>query len=58
MTIDLPGYQAIEKFYESSRSSIYRTRRSVDLIPVILKTSSQESRSPQDLDRFQLEYVL
>jgi two-component system, sporulation sensor kinase A len=56
MTIYLPGYQAIEKFYESSRSSIYRARRSMDLIPVILKTSSQESRSPKEIDRFQVEY--
>jgi hypothetical protein len=58
MTIDLPGYQAIEKFYESSRSKIYRAIRSADLLPVILKISDRDSRSPQNLDRFQLEYEI
>ncbi|AFY92200.1 serine/threonine protein kinase [Chamaesiphon minutus] len=56
MTIDLPGYQAIEKFYESSRSVLYRARRCADLVPVILKIADRESRSPADIDRFQLEY--
>ncbi|MCC3576099.1 MAG: GAF domain-containing protein [Microcoleus sp. PH2017_40_RAT_O_B] len=54
--IDFPGYQAIEKFYESSRSVLYRARRCTDLVPVILKISNRESQSPQEIDRFQLEY--
>ncbi|PSB43844.1 protein kinase domain-containing protein [Chamaesiphon polymorphus] len=54
--INFPGYQAIEKFYESSRSMLYRARRSTDLMPVILKISNQQSRLPPEIDRFQLEY--
>ncbi len=50
------GYQAIEKLYESSRSLIYRARRSVDLTPVILKMLRQEYPSPQAIARFEMEY--
>jgi PAS domain S-box-containing protein len=54
--ITIPGYQAIEKLYESSRSLIYRAQRSVDLTPVILKMLRQEYPSPQEIARFQMEY--
>jgi two-component system, sporulation sensor kinase A len=58
MMIAIPGYQAIEKLYESSRSLIYRAQRSVDFTPVILKMLRQEYPSPQAIARFQMEYEI
>jgi PAS domain S-box-containing protein len=54
--IAIPGYQAIEKLYESSRSLIYRAQRSIDRTPVILKMLREEYPSPQAIARFQMEY--
>jgi two-component system, sporulation sensor kinase A len=64
--IVIPGYQAVEKLYESSRSITYRAQRSVDLTPVILKMLQQEYSSPQAnglpsapaIARFQMEYEI
>ncbi len=56
--IAIPGYQAVEKLYESSRSLIYRAQHGVDLTPVILKMLRQEYPSPQTIARFQMEYEI
>jgi PAS domain S-box-containing protein len=56
--IIIPGYQAVEKLYESSRSLIYRAQRSTDHIPVILKVLRQEYPSPKAIARFQIEYEI
>jgi PAS domain S-box-containing protein len=58
MMIAIPGYQAVEKFYESSRSLMYRAQRSVDRTSVILKMLRQEYPSPQAIARFQMEYEI
>jgi serine/threonine protein kinase len=58
MMIAIPGYQAVEKLYESSGSLIYRAQRSSDEIPVILKMLRQEYPSPQSIARFQMEYEI
>jgi PAS domain S-box-containing protein len=58
MMITIPGYQAVEKIYESSRSLIYRAQRSSDEIPVILKMLRQEYPSSQSIARFQMEYEI
>jgi two-component system, sporulation sensor kinase A len=56
--IAIPGYQAVEKLYESSRSLMYRAQRSVDRTSVILKMLRQEYPSPQEIARFQMEYEI
>jgi PAS domain S-box-containing protein len=54
----IPGYGAVEKRYESSRSLIYRAIRNSDGIPVMLKVMRQEYPSPSTIARFQLEHEI
>jgi histidine kinase len=54
----IPGYGAIEKRYESSRSLIYRATRSSDGMPVMLKVMRQRYPSPATIARFQKEYEI
>ncbi len=56
--ITVPGYQAVEKVYESSRSLVYRAHRSADQRPVMLKVLRQEYPSRQEIARFQREYEI
>ena len=52
----LYGYHDIEQCYESTRSLIYRAKRDIDDMPVILKVLRQEDLSPATIARFQMEY--
>ena len=56
--IGIPGYQLLEKIYESSNSLVYRALRDADDLPVIIKTLQQEYPSPQELIRYQQEYEM
>lgn len=56
--IAIPGYQILEKVYESSRSLLYRSQRNSDRACVILKILRQEYPSPQAIARFQMEYEI
>lgn len=56
--IAIPGYQVLEKVYESSRSLVYRSQRNSDRACVILKILRQEYPSPQAIARFQMEYKI
>jgi two-component system, sporulation sensor kinase A len=66
MMIAIPGYQAVKKLYESTRSLIYRAQCSVNspkatlcerisFIPNMLR---QEYPSSQEIARFQIEYQI
>ncbi|UBF30219.1 AAA family ATPase (plasmid) [Kovacikia minuta CCNUW1] len=54
--VAIPGYQVLEKLYESDRSLIYRAQRDLDQKPVLLKVLRQEYPSPAAVARFQMEY--
>jgi histidine kinase len=52
----LQGYQVIETLYESSKSRVYRGRRTLDHLPVILKILQPDNPSPEAIARFRAEY--
>jgi predicted ATPase/serine phosphatase RsbU (regulator of sigma subunit)/tRNA A-37 threonylcarbamoyl transferase component Bud32 len=52
----IAGCEVIAKLHESSRSLVYRGRRSIDQQPVILKTMQAEYPSLEELGRYQLEH--
>ena len=54
--ITISGYQIDTKIHESSNSLIYRGRRTLDNLPVILKAQKKEYPSPEEIARFRLEY--
>ncbi|MCB0213673.1 MAG: serine/threonine-protein kinase PknK, partial [Anaerolineae bacterium] len=54
--INISGYQIDKKIHESSNSLIYRGRRTLDNLPVILKAQKKEYPSPEEIARFRLEY--
>jgi len=54
--VTIPGYQIVEKLYESSKSLVYRGFRDSDEVPVILKVLRQEYPTPNAIARFKLEY--
>ncbi len=56
--IALPGYQVIEKIYESANSLVYRGLREQVHQPVILKLLKAEYPSPAEIARYQLEYEI
>jgi predicted ATPase/GAF domain-containing protein len=54
----IPGYQIINKIYESSHSLVYRGYRNRDNLPVILKVLKGDYPSPKELSRYHQEYEL
>src|SRR5215831_5227593 len=54
--LTLAGYEIHEQLSTSTRSQIFRARRSADQQPVIIKIPSPEFPSPQDLSRFRHEF--
>ena len=54
--IDIPGFQAGEKIYESVRSVVYRAKETEGDRPVILKTLKEEHPDPQEILRYRQEY--
>jgi predicted ATPase/signal transduction histidine kinase/tRNA A-37 threonylcarbamoyl transferase component Bud32 len=58
MTVTLPGYQLNKTFYSSSKTVIYRGRREVDNISVIVKTFSDEHPPLEEIARLRHEYQI
>lgn len=54
--VAIPGYQIVEKLYESAKSLVYRGIRDSDQIPVILKVLKEEYPTLDAIARFKLEY--
>lgn len=54
----MPGYQATELLYESSRTLIYRGLRSIDRQPIVLKQLKPDCVSPEAVAQFHAEYEL
>ncbi|MDJ1184889.1 AAA family ATPase [Roseofilum casamattae] len=56
--LSLPGYQTLEKIYDSSNSEVYRAIRQQDNRPVILKVLKEDYPTPSELTRYKQEYQL
>jgi len=54
--MDYPGYQVVDKLYESNNSLVYRGRQSEDGEPVILKFLKKDHPTPEELLRYKQEY--
>jgi len=54
----ISGYQITEQLYESAHSLIYRGRRKVDDLPVVLKLVKNDYPMPEELARFKREYEM
>jgi predicted ATPase/transcriptional regulator with GAF, ATPase, and Fis domain len=54
--LKLSGYEIHEQLSTSTRSQIFRARRSADQQPVIIKIPAPEFPTPQDLSRFRHEF--
>ena len=56
--LSLPGYQTLQKIYESINSEVYRAIRQQDDRPVILKVLKEDYPTPSELKRYKQEYQL
>jgi PAS domain S-box-containing protein len=56
--ITLPGYDIAELIYRSSKTLIYRGRRSVDQLPVMIKTLNTEYPSVSELIHFRNQLTI
>ena len=56
--INVHGYHIKDLLYESSQSRIYRGRRIVDDLPVVLKLLKSEAPTAEQRARFQQEFEL
>jgi len=56
--INLPGYEILEKIYESTDSVAFRALRERDSRPVIVKTLKAEYPSPRVISKYRQEYEL
>lgn len=54
----ITGYEEMTKLYESTRSIVYRARRSHDQRSVILKVMQAQYPSLEELNRYRLEYEI
>jgi serine/threonine protein kinase len=54
----LPGYQLINRIYESSRTLVFRTVQEDSKRPVILKVLKSDCRDPEVTMRYQQEYEI
>lgn len=54
----IAGYEEVTKLHESSRSVVYRARRSHDQQPVILKVMQSPYPTLEELSRYRLEYEI
>jgi serine/threonine protein kinase len=58
MMVSLPGYQVVEKLYESSRTLVYRGERHSDQAPVILKLLRCDPAPLSDQVRLRNHYTI
>lgn len=54
----LPGYEVIEKIYESSKTLVYRGVRSDDQKPVVIKTLKNQYPTSKEIAVFRKQYNL
>ncbi|MDI1482485.1 ATP-binding sensor histidine kinase [Polyangium sp. y55x31] len=53
-----PGYEITSKLHETTRTLVYRGRRTHDGLPVVLKTLRLDRPRPEELARFRREYEI
>lgn len=56
--LTLPDYQIASKIYQSSRTLIYRGKRTTDVLPVIIKTPRVDYPSLLEIAQFKHEYQI
>ncbi|MBD1936040.1 hypothetical protein [Microcoleus sp. FACHB-68] len=54
--LTLCDYQILDQVHESDKSIVYRTLRSQDNLPVILKVLKEEFPTPEQVARYKQEY--
>ncbi|BAY59668.1 serine/threonine protein kinase with two-component sensor domain (plasmid) [Leptolyngbya boryana NIES-2135] len=54
----LPGYEIVEKIYESSKTMVYRGVRSNDQKPVVIKALKNQYPTPREIAVFRKQYSL
>ncbi|MGG6263691.1 trifunctional serine/threonine-protein kinase/ATP-binding protein/sensor histidine kinase [Leptolyngbya sp. AN03gr2] len=54
----LPGYEIVEKIYESSKTLVYRGVRSNDQKPVVIKALKNQYPTPREIAVFRKQYSL
>ena len=54
--ITIPGYQIINKIYESDNSLVYRAHQREDTQPIILKVLNKDYPTPEEIVRYKQEY--
>jgi predicted ATPase/signal transduction histidine kinase len=56
--LTLSGYQVVDKIYESSKTLVYRGKRSADQKPVIIKLLKNKNSTPRELAVFRRQFTL
>ncbi len=56
--IIIPGYNILDKIYESDNSLVYRSDRKKDGLPVILKILKKDYYTPHEPARYEQEYKI
>jgi len=56
--LEIPGYQFLATIYESENTVVYRSTRSEDGKPVVLKVLKQTHPPPQEVIRYEHEYEM
>jgi predicted ATPase/serine phosphatase RsbU (regulator of sigma subunit) len=58
MTLNLPGYEALETLHRGTKSAVFRARRQRDQLPVVIKATTPHDPSPSGALRLYREHEI